>query len=56
MGHLKWRAIKGMNATSSDEPQSSGDGEMVQPGNLSPAIYNSVVYGLPHLALVLPTE
>lgn len=61
VGNMHWKAIKerqkesGLMETNEHEPLHSEDGESVEREGLS-VVYNSVVYGLPHLALVLPTE
>lgn len=59
VGNMHWKASKErqkeLMKTNEQEPMHPEDGEIVEREDL-PAVYNSVVYGLPHLALVLPTE
>ena len=61
VGSMHWKASKerqkesSLMKTNEHDPLHPEDGEIVEREDL-PAVYNSVVYGLPHLALVLPTE
>lgn len=62
IGEMRWREIKEMN-----QQQQQDDGTTTDELSISPqkaldtqkdllSAYNSTVYGLPHLALILPTQ